>query len=381
MTKEEKEFFFIRETGFRKMTRKKRFLDILQGVLDILLGYAVFLPLMSEKSFIPFLTLLIAVVKLVLHCIRHDSAGNYLGLGFAALFTVCVAIWRLSTPGLVMTIAAVFIVHALRIKSCMIDDRIKNIYGYPNFNGFIMDAELEKDELLRDSARSEYSSLDFDKLVSFAAAEIRCSLPVQIMKVAGLVLVSAGIILCAKGAAESSDFGSSVITDSLEGKKAGDVISGTVHEIYSNTGYASSSSIDDEYWGVFGGKYILFSVPYGYKNSFATLYNCYANENDLAPSLGTGGGPAANPKTGIRFSAVLKPAKKYEGKLRAPDVRGGAVVPEAETDFFFQVVDPDRAASRSGWGGIIIGVGAVMTIIAVFIILRRRDDTTTYPTW
>ena len=30
---------------------------------------------------------------------------------------------------------------------------------------------LEKDELLRESTRSEYESLDFNKLVSFAAAE------------------------------------------------------------------------------------------------------------------------------------------------------------------------------------------------------------------
>ena len=381
MTKEEKEFFFIRETAFRKMTRKKRFLDILQGVLDILLGYAVFLPLMSERSFIPFLTLLVAAVKLVLHCIRHDTAGNYLGLGLCVLFTVCVAVWKLGTPGLIASVSLSFIVHILRIKTCMIDERVKTVYGYPKFNSFIMEAELEKDELLRESTRSEYESLDFNKLVSFAAAESRCSLPIQIMKIAGLVLVSAGIVLCARGAAEGADAGKSVITTSLEGKKAGDVISGTVYELYNNTGYASSNSINDEYWGIFGGKYILFSVPYGSKHSFATLFNCYAKENDIAPSMGTGGGPDANPDTGIKFSAVLKSAKKYDGKLRAPDVRGGAVVPEAETAYFLQVIDPDKASSRSGWGGIVIGAGAVMTIIAVAIILRRRDDVIINPTW
>lgn len=320
--------------------------------------------------------MLVILAKIILHLFRRDSLGSYIGIGLNTLLIVMSLSFK---SGFLATPIVAYIVHFLRIKSCFIDGKLKGIYGYPSFNHLYLTKEMAANVMLAESVKSDYDELSENFLIKFSSAESRCSSKIQITKLVGLILLCIGTGTLGFGIKRSVAYQNAVPVSSLDDCSVGSKISGTVYELYNNCSTGLSDNVNDGYWGVFGGKLILFDVPYKYKNSFASLYNIYAEQHELTESIGQGGGAAADPQSGIDFHGELLSSDEYDFKLTKPDLNGlGIELPQAEGSCFIRLIDDEKADSLENIGIILIAVGAAMTAIAMIFILRKLDDYRSY---
>lgn len=372
MNKELKDYFFLMESGFRRMTKKKRGLDILQFFADFYIGSECILTLSSSFSFLPFTLLLVLLAKIILHLFRRDSLGNYIGLCLNTLFIIMGLSFKL---GFFATPIVAYIVHFLRIKSCFIDSKLKRIYGYPSFNPLYLENELASNVMMAESVKADYDEVSESFFIKLSAAESRCSSKIQILKLAGLILMCIGIGTLGFGMKQSLAYQNAVSVVSLDDCTVGSKISGTVYELYDNCCTGLSDNVTDGYWGVFGGRLIMFDVPYSYKNSFASLYNIYADQYELTGSIGQGGGDDADPQSGIEFHGELLSIDKYEFPVRQPDTNSLPLdLPEADNTCFIRIIDEKKADSAENRGIIFITIGAVSIAVSMVCILRKLDD-------
>lgn len=364
MNQELKNYFFLIWTGFRKITKKKRILNILQFIVDILIGYECVFPLLSVYNLLPFTVLLVVLAKIIFHTLKRDSLGNFIGICLNTLFIIMTLIFKLGFS--FMPIVA-YIIHFMRLKSCYIDSKLKKIYGYPSFHTLFLENELSEKPLLAESVQADYNKTLENSIIKFSVAESRCNIKIQIMKLVGSLLLCMGIVLFYFGKKENLAYDNAVFVTSLDTCSIGANISGTVYELYDNSYIGLSYNVNDGYWGVFGDKLILFDVPYRYKNSFASLYNFYANQYELISSIGTGGGEIANPENGIEFHGQLLSANEYDFTIYKPDIKNLKIeIPEAETSCFIRVINYEKADLLENMGIIFIIIG--MAMIAIFMV-------------
>ena len=372
MDKELKDYFFLTGTGFRKMTNKKRVLNILQFIVDFLIGYECIFPLLSSYERYAMTIMLVVLAKIILHIFRRDSIGNFIGIALNTLFIIMSLVFDLGLP--IAPIAA-YIIHILRIKSCYVDVKLKNVYGYPNFNLLFMENELSKDTLMTDSVKADYDELLKDPIIRFSAAESRCDTHIQIIRIAGIIVMCVGLLLLHFGSRDLSAYNNSIEVTSIDICPIGTNITGTVYELYDNCVIGLSKNTNDGYWGVFGDKLIMFDVPEKYKSSFAALYDYYAVEYDLVEVAVDENSSDVSREKGITFRGELLAAEDCEFDVDAPDFGELELdIPEVTTSCFIRIIDGDYVKSMRNKGIFLIFLGLIMSGVAMVLIYRKVED-------
>ena len=363
------DYIFLAGIGFRKVTNRKRVFNVIQLMVDFLIGYECIFPLLSSHERFAMIIMLVVLVKIIFHILRRDSIGNFIGIALNTLFIIMSFVFDLGLP--IASIIA-YIIHILRIKSCYVDRKLKNVYGYPNFNPQFMEMELSKDTLMVDSVKSNYDDLLSDPIIRFSVAESRCGTMIQILKIIGIIMLCAGLLFLYFVDRDMSDYNNSIKVTSLDYCTIGTNITGTVYELYDNCVTGLSKNTNDGYWGVFDDELVLFVVPEVYKSSFAKLYDSYAAEYDLARLVVDGDMNDVSRKTGITFRGRLLAAQDCEFLVEAPYFGGRKLdVPEANTTYFIQVIDGNSARSMHNNGILMIFFGLVIAGGAMVLIYRK----------
>lgn len=357
--------------GFRKATNRKKALNIIQFFADIYIGYECIFPLSTSRERFAMSILLVVAAKIILHIFRRDSIGNFIGILLNTLFIIMSLALDLELASLGL---AAYIVHILRIKSCYVDKKLKDVYGYPNFNFLLMKNELSKDTLMADSVKADYDELLSRPIIKFSVAESCCSVRIQLVKVIGAIVVCVGLVFMHFGIRETSLYNNSVNVESLDNFAVGMNISGNVHELYNNCVVGTSKNTTDGYWGVFGNKLVLFDVPDGYKPSFAELYNTYAEEYELKERIVETESVYVSREEGVDFHAKIMSAEDYDSKITAPKLSiDGIDVPEADTTLYIRVIDNITASSNIN-KGLIISLLGLLSFVAAYIAIYRKMD-------
>lgn len=182
-----------------------------------------------------------------------------------------------------------------------------------------------------------------------------------------------GTVVLGYGIKQTRAYDNNVWIESFDECSVGSNISGTIYELYDNCYTGISKDANDGYWGVYDNKFIMFDVPYSYKNTFASLYNNYAYEYDLTESIGHGGGEEVDLSNGIKFYGKIVPFDKIT--FCEPQINNiGIELPETETSCFIRIYDEERLASIETYGIILIAVGIITFALAIIFISRKIDE-------
>lgn len=375
MDKKSEDYFYLTGLCFKKVTIRKRVINILQLVADFVLGYEImFCVSISRHMKFAWMIILAVLAKIILHLIHRDSIYNFIGIALTTLLIVMSCSLGYGFP--IASIAA-YLVHILRIKSCYVDARIKKVYGYPDFNYSFMHNELSKDEMMAASVRRNYNELLADPVIRFSAAESRTPAKIQVIRIAAAVMTGIALLMMYFGAKNMREYNNSTEVTSLDNCTIGMNITGTVHELYDNAVIAVSKSANDEYWGVFGDRLVLFSVPETYKGAFAELYNIYTKEYGLAERFMEWENVNVSREEGVNFHGKLIAAEDYDGKIAAPDLSKNCIdAPAADTTFYIKVIDDASALSTIHKGAFLFFLGLLLSCAAYVMIYRKLDELT-----
>ncbi len=361
-------YFFQISIRFRKVTNRKKILDVIQFFVDILIGYECIFPLSLSYEYFALTILFVVLAKIILHVLKRDSVGNFIGIILNTLFVIMSLLFELGFP--IASIIA-YIVHILRIKSCYIDEKLKDVYGYPNFNFEFMENELSKNEIMANQVQFEYDKVFSDVIIKFSIIESCCSVIIQLSRVISIVVICIGLLLFDYGINNINAYNSSIEVTSLSRCEVNTNITGTVYELYDNCVTGLSKNTNDGYWGKFGNELVLFVVPETYKSSFAKLYNFYATKYDLVKSDNSD----ISSQEGIIFHGKLLDSSDCEFPVEVPYFdENGLSFPEINTTYFILVIDNELMKSVRNIGICLLFLGFLILIITTMLIYRKMKN-------
>ncbi len=369
MKREMKDYLLIRLSGFRRIAKKKQMLDYLQFAAEALILYETFNSLTYLKSDgkNALFCSLVTLGNIIFHIIRRDKLANYAELALDILyFIILMAVADCFSIAIWVSV----LIHLLRIESCYTDEKMKTLFGYPKFVSFYIENALEQDDDFACSVKDEYDKIMENKIVRFSSAISRCNWKMQFIMIISVVFAGRGVVNLSSGIKDRYLFSSAVSVEDTGSCHDGDVICGTVYQIYEQRSIASQKSVRENFIGKFGEKLISFSVPYPYKDDFEKLYTDAKNAYEHG-EISTDYAVSAN---GIDFHGIYLKAEKKIKLLDSTKRKFGDSLPDVEEDFFIEIIDTRKADSNIYAGIIMILLGITAFLFVGILVLKNNDD-------
>lgn len=361
------DLMFNRCFAFRKIVRKDRFLRIIQIIVDIAAVFATLLELSARHSSAPFFTILLIFVNIIITLLNSNQLGNVVGIILTLIYAFLSVKYNMDIAGVI----PILFIRIMRIKSIYVHSKLKKLYGYSTFNYFMIDCELKKDNLLKESVEYNYSDVLENKIVVLESAEMRCPWRIQLLKIICLVTMCASLFCICWGVGEKNNYNSAKNISSLESCYDNMNIRGTLDIVYLNTTYSFQESVNNEYVCKFGNETVIFSVPESYKTDFEkkcipideTVNDVYEKDKDLE----------------VEFVGTVREVSSYHGKFLMPDISSidHNYVPYNE-DYYIELIDVDKVYERIVNGLVVFLISFVGLSISYFLIFKNIRNLSNY---
>ena len=265
---------------FRKTIKQNKILLIAQIINYLFLVERIFVALMEERFYLPFLTLLLSVCEIIITIVLRNTKGNIIGLCMDGFLTVLLFHYSLAELNILFFVFLSVIIHIFRIQSISAVSRLKNIYGYPGFHDFFITNEGKSDEAFLNMIFKQYREVSNLKVMQYEIAKQKTRTIIKIMQTGGFVLCLIGFVLFSNAYFESRKVSNAQTVDSIEKCVDGTYINCSVEKLLCQADVGIDSNTEDSYWGQIGNDLVVFYVPDSYKKEFAMLYNYYARTNE-----------------------------------------------------------------------------------------------------
>lgn len=234
--------------GLKKIKNKSKVLIVLQLITDVYLFTSLLMELISSFYALPFITLIVIIVKAVLTSMKRDTVScaicSALNLSaFAMAFAFKIIDYNTAAAFIIA-----FMIYGLRIKQCVLEKKINSLYGYPTFHAFFIINELKKDESLSNEVIAEYSLIDNDPLLKSEIKRIRMSPLINVIRLLGVVGVVAGIIIMCNGLNTSVKINSAGAINTVSSSPNGTYFCGSTNKICGMSNTGMDKNVEDIYW-------------------------------------------------------------------------------------------------------------------------------------
>lgn len=350
--------------GLKKIKNKSKVLIVLQLITDVYLFSSLLMELISSFYALPFITLIVIIVKAVLTSMKRDTVScaicSALNLSaFAMAFTFKIIDYNTAAAFIIA-----FMIYGLRIKQCVIEKKINSLYGYPTFHAFFIINELKKDESLSNEVIAEYSLIDNDPLLKSEMKRIRMSPLINVIRLLGVVGIVAGIIIMCNGLNTSVKINSAGAINTVSSSPNGTYFCGSTNKICGMSNTGMDKNAEDIYWCIIGDECVTIKVPLQYKEIFAKFYN-RTEENDSSSY-----DEYSNEK--VEFRGIVCDASKYDASIINTKTLKSEEDSLIITDKFIEVISPDIIEKNMNLGFTITLIG--MAAYMITIVLRATSD-------
>ncbi|MBP3380148.1 MAG: hypothetical protein J6K77_04730 [Ruminococcus sp.] len=366
---------FIRSTclALIKIKKKSKTLVTFQLLTDIYLLTGLLAELLSSFYALPFITLIILLVKGVITAVKRDTLVTYFICVIMNVITfACAIAFKIIDYNTAAAFIIAFIIYGFRIKQCVLEEKLNSLYGYPTFSPIIVINEMDKDDHLCQKVITEYKAIDDDFLLKNEIKIARMSPKVNISRISGIIFFLVGIILLCNGMVASIKIDNAGKINEISVSESGTYFLGATDTICGMSSVGMDKSAEDVYWCKFGEECVTIKVPKGYKEDFAMLYNHYAYENDIPSYSGyTEISEISDEK--VEFNGIVRSTDKYDQNI----INTNALQVKSDThiirDKYIEIVSKDTAGKKITIGIIITFIGISVYILALLLTLRHND--------
>lgn len=352
--------------GLKKIKNKSKILIVLQLITDVYLFSSLLMELISSFYALPFITLIVIIVKAVLTSMKRDTVScaicSALNLSaFAMAFAFKIIDYNTAAAFIIA-----FIIYGLRIKQRVIEKKINSLYGYPTFHAFFIINELKKDGSLSNEVIAEYSLIDNDPLLKSEIKRIRMSPLINVIRLLGVIGVVAGIIIMCNGLNTSVKINSAGTINTVSSSPNGTYFCGSTNKICGMSNTGMDKNAEDIYWCIIGDECVTIKVPLQYKEIFAKFYN-RTEENDSSSY-----DEYSNEK--VEFRGIVCDASKYDSSIINTKTLKSEEDSLIITDKFIEVISPDIIEKNINLGLTMTLIGIAAYIITIVLNLHKKNE-------